>query len=333
MIVLAFVLLAAMLAAYVMLDGYDLGAGIVDLYVARADGERAAVMESIGPFWNGNEVWLIAAGGTLFALFPQVYASAFSGFYLPFMVVLWLLMFRGIALELRGHFESGLWRGFWDVAFFGASALLTLLFGVALGNVLRGVPLDSAHYFEGTFGSLLNPYALGVGLLAVLALALYGAAYLTTRLDGEPARRAWSVVGHLLPIVVVAAIAMTFATFRVHSPLANVRAMPWIALAPLASLAGIVGAFAAQRRGRALALLRSCALFLAGMVASAAATIFPYLLPGYPDAADGLSAYDAAPSSATLTTTLAVFIVGLLLVAAYSIYAHRRVRARSEADG
>ena len=169
MIVVAFLLLVAMLGVYVLLDGYDLGAGAVHLFVARDDAERAAVLDSIGPYWNGNEVWLIAAGGTLFALFPQVYASSFSGFYLPFMVLLWLLMFRGIAFELRGEFPSDLWRGFFDVTFAAASVLLILVLGVALGNIVRGVPLDTAHYFQGTFAFLLNPYAVGVGLLAVAA--------------------------------------------------------------------------------------------------------------------------------------------------------------------
>ncbi|MGH8164855.1 MAG: cytochrome d ubiquinol oxidase subunit II, partial [Rhodanobacteraceae bacterium] len=157
----AFWLLIAMVTMYVLLDGYDLGVATISPLVARTDEERAATMQSIGPFWNGNEVWLIAAGGSLFALFPQAYASAFSGFYLPFTIVLWLLMFRGIAMELRSHFKSELWHGFWDFCFTSSSVLLVALFGIALGNIVRGLPLDREGYFLGTFAFLLNPYAIG----------------------------------------------------------------------------------------------------------------------------------------------------------------------------
>ena len=320
MIVLAFIVLMVMLAAYVLLDGYDLGSGAMQFFVARGDRERTAVLDSIGPYWNGNEVWLIAAGGTLFALFPQVYASSFSGFYLPFMIVLWLLMLRGIALELRGHSASDLWRGFFDVTFSIASTLLVLLFGVALGNILRGVPLDTAHYFVGTFGFLLNPYAVGVGMLAVLAVAQHGAAWVAMRVDGRPAERAAHVMKVLWPLVLVFSAGTTFATFLVHSPWPNLHAMPWIAVAPLASALGLGGVlyFALYRRVRLT--FWASTLFLAGMLASAAATLYPYLLPGYPLHQSGLSAYSDPVSPTSLATMLTVAIVGLVLVAGYRTF-------------
>ena len=174
--VAAFWLLASMLTMYVLLDGYDLGVAVITPFVARSDQERGASMHSIGPFWNGNEVWLIATGAALFALFPQAYAASFSGFYLPFILVLWLLMLRGISLELRGHFPSQVWHEFWDACFFVASVLLVLLFGVALGNLLRGLPLDQTGFFLGTFALLLNPYALLVGLFAIAAPCMASAA-------------------------------------------------------------------------------------------------------------------------------------------------------------
>src|SRR5437867_2715215 len=139
-----FCLVAAMLTIYVVLDGYDLGAGIVHLLLAGSDAERRRILQSIGPFWDGNEVWLIAGGGTLYFAFPALYASSFSGFYLPLMMVLWLLMLRGISIEFRSHVESPVWRPLWDVVFGGASTLLTIFFGAALGNVVRGVPLDAS---------------------------------------------------------------------------------------------------------------------------------------------------------------------------------------------
>src|SRR5258707_60805 len=142
-----FCLVAVMITAYVVLDGFDLGAGIVHLLVARSDAERRQVIASIGPVWDGNEVWLIAAGGTLYFAFPALYASSFSGFYLPLMMVLWLLILRGIAIELRTHVDNRLWKSLWDVVFAGASTLLAVFFGAALGNVIRGVPLDHAGDF------------------------------------------------------------------------------------------------------------------------------------------------------------------------------------------
>jgi cytochrome d ubiquinol oxidase subunit II len=322
-IVAAFIVLVLMLSIYVLLDGYDLGVGMVHLFVARTDVQRATTIASIGPFWNGNEVWLIAAGGALFAFFPLVYAAAFSGFYLPFMVVLWLLMFRGIALELRGHIANDLWHQFFDVTFAVASVLLALLFGVALGNIIRGVPLGSSHYFEGTFTFLLNPYALGVGLLAVAALALHGAAWIAMRIDGQAAERASRGVRILGPIVAVLAVAITYATFHVRSPWPNLLVMPWIGLAPLASCVGLAGIIAIRNQPARTFLAST--LFLAGMLASAAATLFPYLLPGFPTAERGLSIYTIPYSPTVLATMLPVVILGLAIVGAYRVFVGRRL--------
>src|SRR6266581_2418277 len=142
-----FCLVAVMIAIYVVLDGFDFGAGIVHLFVARSEGERRRVLSSIGPVWDGNEVWLLAGGGTLYFAFPSLYSSSFSGFYLPLMIVLWLLILRGISIEFRNHLTSLVWQPFWDVVFAGASALLAIFFGAALGNVVRGVPLDASGDF------------------------------------------------------------------------------------------------------------------------------------------------------------------------------------------
>src|SRR5467141_2189142 len=142
-----FCLVAFMLAVYVFLDGFDLGAGAIHLFVAKTDEERRTVLASIGPVWDGNEVWLIAAGGTLYFAFPTLYASAFSGFYLPLMIVLWLLILRGASIEFRNHIKSAVWDPLWDFLFWGSSLLLAVFFGAALGNVVRGVPLDSSGYF------------------------------------------------------------------------------------------------------------------------------------------------------------------------------------------
>ena len=139
-------LIAVMIAVYVILDGFDLGVGIVQLFVAKNDSERRTVLSTIGPVWDGNEVWLLATGGTLYFAFPALYASSFSGFYLPLMIVLWLLILRGIAIEFRNHLENPVWQPLWDSVFAGASTLLAIFFGAALGNVVRGVPLDSSGW-------------------------------------------------------------------------------------------------------------------------------------------------------------------------------------------
>ncbi len=323
MTIVAFVVLALILGVYVILDGYDLGVGIVHLFVARNTDERAATIRSIQPVWNGNEVWLIAAGGVLFAFFPLAYASAFSGFYLPFMFVLWLLMFRGIALELHGHIANDLWRQFFDVAFAVASGLLALLFGVALGNLIRGLPIGESHYFKGTFAFLLNPYAAGVGLLAVLSLGAHGAAWIAMHVAGPPAERAQRALRILTPSVAVLAAAITFATFRVHSPWPNLVAMPWLALAPLASCAGLAGAIAFRERPPAA--FAASTVYIAGLFASAAATLFPYLLPGFPQAERGLSIYTIPASPGVLAVMLPVVAGGLAIVVAYRTYVGRHV--------
>src|SRR5260370_9387841 len=179
-----FWLLALMIAAYVLLDGFDLGAGAIHLVVARTDEERKQVLSSIGPVWNGNEVWLVATGGVLYFAFPVLYASGFSGFYLPLMVVLWLLILRGIAIEFRDHLHSAVWDPVWDFLFFASSLLLCVFFGAALGNVVRGVPLDASGYFFeplwtnfrlGERTGILDWYTILVGLLALPALVVHGA--------------------------------------------------------------------------------------------------------------------------------------------------------------
>ena len=236
MSVAAFVTVAFMFAMYVMLDGYDLGVATVAALIARDERDRSAAMASIGPFWNGNEVWLIAAAAALFALFPAAYAAAFSGFYLPFIIVLWLLMLRGIALELREHFPSEIWHQFWDAAFAGSSALLIFVFGIALGNLLRGVPLDAAGYFAGTFAFLLNPYALLVGVFALATLAQHGAAFAALRLDGDLGMRAARMLQTLWWAVLPLYLAVTAATFAVHGGVAR-----WLLAMPLLSLAALAG--------------------------------------------------------------------------------------------
>jgi cytochrome d ubiquinol oxidase subunit II len=322
--VAAFIVVAFMLAMYATLDGYDLGVAAVMPLIARSDEERAAVMRSIGPFWNGNEVWLIVAGGALFALFPAAYASSFSGFYLPFIIVVWLLMFRGIALELRGHFPSELWHQFWDVAFSLSSTLLVLLFGVALGNLLRGLPLDRQGYFQGTFGYLFNPYAGLVGVFALAALSAHGAAFAAMRIEGSLGERALRLGRHLWWAVLVLFAASSAASAAVRG-----FAVPfWLAAIGAAALGALVWNRVALLRGNARMALAASASFILLLMTLAAGTIFPYLLPAYPFGHGGLSIYDSAPLPIALTSALVVTIGGSLAVLIYAPMVWRRMAAK-----
>ena len=326
MSIAAFWILAAMLAMYVLLDGYDLGVAAISPFVSRKDDERVATMRSIEPFWNGNEVWLIAAGGVLFALFPKAYASAFSGFYLPLMAVLWLLMFRGIAIELRSHFPSTIWHEFWDACFSCASALLIVLFGVALGNLLRGVPLDASGYFQGTFAFLLNPYSLGVGLFALIVLAFHGAAFLIVRVDGAPANRARALLPRLWILVAATYFAMTAVTVWTHS--GSVSANPALFIVALFSITALVVERMAMARKADLATFFASTAFLASLLVAAAGTIFPYVLPAYPVREAGISIFAASPPSSGLAVTIAVTVTGLVVVIAYSAVVWRQLAGK-----
>ncbi|HEY9179884.1 MAG TPA: cytochrome d ubiquinol oxidase subunit II [Candidatus Baltobacteraceae bacterium] len=317
----AFIVLAAMLTAYVMLDGYDLGVGAVHLFVSRDDRGRAASFAAINPFWNGNEVFLIASGAVLFAMFPRAYAAAFSGFYLPFIIVLWLLMVRGMSIELRGHFPSELWRGFWDVAFALASAVLAFILGIAIANVVRGVPLDANGYFQGTFAFLLNGYAIAVGVLSLLALAMHGAAFLWMRSREELALQASRITRALCPAVIVLFVGVTIATIRTH-PIAGHPAM-W--LAPAVALLALAAVGFAKSGPSALA---ASSVFLLALMASAAQAIFPHLLPAFPSGA-GLDIYNSSPNAYSLGTAFTLAVIGFGSALIYGTIAAIRMMARS----
>src|SRR5499425_1412528 len=193
-----FWLVALMITVYVLLDGFDLGAGAIHLLVARTDAERREVLASIGPVWDGNEVWLLAAGGTLYFAFPPLYASAFSGFYLPLMIVLWLLILRGISIEFRNHVRSLVWDPVWDFLFCASSLLLAVFYGAALGNVVRGVPLDASGYFfeplwthfrMGAETGILDWYTILVGVLAFAALVMHGSLWVQLKTSGAVSDR------------------------------------------------------------------------------------------------------------------------------------------------
>ena len=329
-----FCLLGGMLAAYVILDGYDIGTGIIHLLAARTDEERRLSLRSIGPLWDGNEVWLIAAGGTLYFAFPTLYATSFSGFYLPLMMVLWLLVLRGISIELRNHVEGPVWAPFWDVVFSLASLLLAIFFGAALGNVIRGVPIDAhGRFFEplwtdfrpGPDAGILDWYTVAVGLAALAALSMHGALWVVAKTEGALRERAGriAVVAWLGVLALTAAI--TLFSLRLQPQISrNLLEHPWGWIFPATALLGLIGAIRyhlARREGRAFA--SSCA-YLAGMMASAAFGIYPSVLPSSTDPARALTVANAAAPVAGLKIGLAWWSVGMALAVFYSVFSHRR---------
>src|SRR5271167_360183 len=230
MATLWFMIIAVMVAAYVVLDGFDLGAGVIYLGAARTPDERRSIMRAIGPVWDGNEVWLVAAGGTLYFAFPLLYASSFSGFYLPLMMVLWLLMLRGIGIELRAHMENPVWVGFFDVIFCASSVLLAIFFGAALGNVVRGVPLGADGYFfeplwtnfrVGTNTGILDWYTVLTGAIALVTLTAHGSLYIAVKTDSELNQRTRRIALRAWPLQVFLTILGLLATCYVQPTVLN----------------------------------------------------------------------------------------------------------------
>jgi cytochrome bd ubiquinol oxidase subunit II len=312
---------ALALAAYVVLDGFDLGAGALHLWVARSDRERREVLGAIGPWWDGNEVWLIAAGGTLFVAFPTALAVAFSGFYLAMFLVVWALILRGVAIELRSHVASPLWRAFWDFVFAAASVGLALLFGVALGNLLRGVPLAGDGWFTlALFTSfsprepvgLLDVYTVLVGLVSTVALMHHGALFLAWKTSGEVNTRARLAASRLLPVL-GALLAGAFATTALVVdlvPSTGGAALVFLSVAALGASAWL------RRRGKELGAFAASASFLALALAGVGATLYPTLLRSV-DHAHDLTAQAAAAGAYALGTAAPWYAVALALVGGY----------------
>jgi len=337
-----FCLVAVMIALYVVFDGFDIGAGIVSPFVARTREERRQLLGTIGPVWDGNEVWLLAGGGTLYFAFPKLYASSFSGFYLPLMMVLWLLILRGISIEFRNHITNAVWTPFWDATFALASTLLAIFFGAALGNVVRGVPLDAnGRFFEplwtnfmpGAETGILDWYTVVVGVAALVALAMHGALWVALKADGAVGERARAVASRVWWAVLATTVAVTLASFAVQPVLReNLARRPWGFVFPALALGGLVFvrralAAAATPPAATRAFLASCA-HLVGMLTGAAWGLFPYVLPSSSDPALGLTVYNAAAARSGLAIGFFWWIPGMALVAAYFVFAYRQFHGK-----
>jgi cytochrome d ubiquinol oxidase subunit II len=323
-----FVLMCVLAAGYAILDGFDLGVGILHP-LTRSDRERRLFVNAIGPLWDGNEVWLVAFGGAMFAMFPEAYATIFSGFYTAIMLLLCALIFRAVSLEFRGKMESRRWRTLWDWAFFGSSLLATLLFGVALGNGIRGIPLDERGVFNGTFLDLLGPYQILVGLLAVAVFAMHGAIYLFLKTEGAVQDRlgrwmwhTWGVFQALYLLTTVYTLMVVpeaSANFERHPLAAGIIVLNVLAIANIPR--------AMFRRTYGQAFLSS-SVTIACMVFVFAMTVFPNVVTASNDPARSWTLYNAASSPKTLGIGLLIAAIGIPFVLAYTAVVYWTFRGK-----
>lgn len=330
--ILWFVLIAVLISAYYVLDGFDLGAGILSPFVARNDAEKSALMRSIGPVWDGNEVWLLTAGGALFAAFAPAYATVFSGFYLAIMLVLFGLIVRAVSLEFRAHDAS--WRKLWDVLFFIGSLVPALLFGVALGNCVQGVALDNAGNYIGSFFDLLTPFPLLCGLLGLSTIITQGACWLSAKIESgtDLHKRALTarVVMQVVTAILLVAVSVWFFNFVGFRPDEAPLFGLMIAVGAVMVVMIVVGFLAAGRGKNWIAFFANSLLCVA-LVAAIAIALFPNLVvsigPG-----PSIDLFTAASSTYGLTVMTIIACIGVPLVAIYHIIIYRTFRGTIHID-
>lgn len=343
-----------MLAIYVILDGYDFGAGIIHLFFAKNEKDKKAITNAIGPFWDANEVWLIAAGGVLFFAFPTLYASSFSGFYLPLIIILWLLIFRAIGLELRGQIHNKIWEIVWDKAFGIASFLLALFFGVALGNVVRGVNLgmvangvstQEAHYF---FLPLWNPtfspkaehlgiidwFTLLLGVIGVVSLTIHGANWIIFKTNSSLNKKLKRVVFRLnIALIILVIISLLVWHIIEPKPFHNFIETPWLWVFPIITFTGLFGLFKVRSfKKDGMGFLFS-SLFLLGGFTSTAASIFPNLLPSSNGINPSLTIENVAAHEYGLSVGINWFVLAVLLVIIYMAIQYRVFKGKMDDVG
>lgn len=327
-----FVLVGVLFTGYAMLDGFDLGVGQLHL-LARGDRERRIMLNAIGPVWDGNEVWLVTGGGALFAAFPEVYATVFSGFYLPFVLLLVALIFRAVAIEFRSKQPMRWWRAMWDWSFFGGSVLSAFLIGITMGNIAWGMPLDARGEFAGTFLGLLHPYALILGVTTVALFMMHGAIYVLMKTEGELHERARGWVNPCIIFFIICYATTTMATLiYVPHMTERVREEPLFFLVALANMLAIANIPREIHRGEDFrAFLSSCAAMVA-LMGLFGLGMFPNLVRGATDPGNSLDIYNAASSQRTLGIMLTIAIIGVPIVLAYSASIYWIFRGKVKID-
>lgn len=347
--ILWLIILAFMLTMYIVLDGLDFGAGIVFLFVAKKEKDKEGIIKSIGPFWDGNEVWLIAGGGVMFAMFPTLYASAFSGLYLPLILVLWMLIFRGIGLELRHLVDNKLWKQVWGAAFGMGSLMLALLFGIALGNIVRGVNLGGvengvlsyrpAYFFTPLWSSDFSPlnthpgvidwFTIILGLIAVITLTIHGTNWIIFKTNLSIASRL-KKLSLQLSIVLVGMMIISFIAWLIVKPNAfyNFVTNPIFWLAPVAVVVGLVGMLRVQSYKNDITAFLFSSLFIIGSFVSTLLALFPVFIPSTNSIVPDLTIYNTATTQYGMSVALAWWIPAFILVGAYFYNLHRTFKGK-----
>jgi len=347
-------LIGVLLIAFAVTDGFDLGVGMLLPFVGKTDTERRIAINTIGPVWEGNQVWLILGGGAVFAAWPPLYAVSFSGFYLAMFAILFALILRPVAFKYRSKRESARWRSNWDMALFIGGFVPSLIFGVAVGNVLQGVPFrfdpsDMRIFYEGTFFGLLNPYALLCGLLSVAMLTMHGAAWLVLKSSGPVSDRArgYGSAAALLVIVLFAlggiflalgvngySITSEVVTGGPSNPLfktashdgswlANYGSHTWMLIAPIAGFLGAIATFIAIRARLEVGTLLFSKLSIFGIISTVGVSMFPFILPSSLDPKSSLTVWDASSSHLTLFIMLVVSAIFLPIIFAYTAWVYK----------
>lgn len=338
-----FWIVSAMLTAYVVLDGFDIGVGVLHPFLGRSEQDRQIVIRTIGPVWDGNEVWLLAAGGTLYFAFPLLYASAFSGFYLALMIVLWLLVLRALGIEMRSQVGIRVWREFFDGCFALSSTLLAVFFGAALANVIRGVPLQPDGYFfvplwtdwkVGPNPGTLDWYTVIGGLVALVALAVHGDLYIALKTTDAVHERARSLFRILWPALIILTVVSLIATVVVRaSMLTNYTRYPIAFVVPLMVVLSLAGMFIfSTRRNDWRAFLCSC-LYLFSMLVGAAVGLFPTMLPSSSDSSNDITIDRALTGSYAASVGLVWWVFGILLALGYFVFVYRMFRGKVTKEG
>jgi len=334
---------AAMVTAYVVLDGFDIGAGAIYLGAGKTSDERRKILRAIGPVWDGNEVWLVAVGGTLYFAFPLLYASSFSGFYLPLMMVLWLLMLRGIGIELRAHMQNPVWVGFFDLIFCVSSALLAIFFGAALGNVMRGVPLGADGYFfeplwtnfrVGTNTGILDWYTVLTGVIALVTLTAHGSLYVAVKTDGDLNQRTRGIAMWAWPLQLILTIFGLVATCYLRpAVLDNYKQHVVGYLIPVIVFGSLSLMIHAMRKEQDKLAFVGSAFYLLGMLVGAAFALYPVVLPASTNPAYSLTIYNTAAGRHGLTVGLTWWVLAAVLAVAYFVLLFRLFRGKVRLEG
>ncbi len=327
-----FILIGVLLTGYAILDGFDLGVGALHLLV-KDDNERRVMINSIGPVWDGNEVWLVTGGGALFAAFPNVYATVFSGFYTAFMLLLFGLIFRAVAIEFRSKQPMKWWRQMWDVSFSASSILIALLMGIALGNIITGIPLDADKEFAGTFLSLITPYTLMVGITTLALFMMHGAIYGVMKTEGELQKKLRAWVNNTIIFFVICYVTATMATL-IYYPhmIEHFKSQPVLFLVALLNMLAIANIPREIFRGREFRAFLSSSASIAALLALFAIGLFPNIVLSNPNPENSLNIYNAASSQKTLGIMLTIAIIGVPFVLAYTVSIYWIFRGKVKLD-